>query len=67
MRNTIYFRIFETETHAEYHVSANKQDVVDGKAMSRQVKKPAHPFGVNHYKDKWRKEAALYNATDVDL
>jgi len=37
MTNTVYYDIFETDTHVEYHVSSVKQEVIDRQSMSRRT------------------------------
>ncbi len=38
----VYYDIFETETHLEYHCSIVKQEVMDHASMSRRIPKD-HP------------------------
>jgi len=60
-RKRIYYTIFETETHLEYHVSASKQEVLDHKSMSRAI--PLNPKkAMIEAKKEWHRDADLHNA-----
>jgi hypothetical protein len=65
MSNTqLYFAIIKTETHHEYHVSANKQLVKNHKALSRRVPL-CSPIAAQCLED-WKIEAEFYGSIDVE-
>jgi hypothetical protein len=41
---TVYYNIFQTKTHVEYHLSSDRNSVVMKKALSSRVKR-SHPYG----------------------
>ena len=64
MSNTVYYDIFETDTHVAYHVSAIKQEVIDRQAMSRRTTID------NPNKDKlvaeWQEDADFHRCVKID-
>lgn len=63
-RNTVYYAIFETKTHLEYHVSANKQEVRDHKSLSRRI--PLDSSVKDQLRENWKDEAQLLELVQVD-
>lgn len=60
----MYFDIFETRTHYEYHVSAVRSEVENRQSMSRRIKKGASNTG--GYVLAWFNEAQFYKSIRVE-
>ena len=62
-RSKLYFDIFETDTHLEYHVAAERDDVLNRQAMSRRTAKDNPRSGVLVVR--WLNEAEFHNCKRI--
>ncbi len=63
MRNKIYYDIFETETHLEYHTSASRDEVVKRQSMNRRIR--LDHASVEHYREAYQADADRYEAIHI--
>lgn len=60
----LYYDIFETATHVEYHSSSNREEVVNRKSMNRRI--TSDNPEKEQYKIMWQMDADFYGAVKVE-
>lgn len=64
-RSKMYYSIFETDTHYEYHVSNDRSDIVHRRSMSRRIVKDASNAAALIID--WLREAEIYDCVNVPV
>jgi hypothetical protein len=62
----MYYTIFTTDTHAEYHVSGIRNEVLNRSSMSRRIKTSFTGAQVAKAISEWIREADFYKCEYVD-
>lgn len=64
-RAKLYYSVFETETHFEYHCSADRELIMKRGSMSRRILKDSPEAATSIMS--WLREAELYESQNVPV